>query len=118
MGLDVHDMENFGEEFVGYTPEQVKSKAFGLKSLRLGKALEKGYVLTVEPGIYFIPSLIEIKRNDKNLQQFINFNLLDTYKDFGGVRIEDDLLITENGSKLLGEPLPRAISEIESIRQS
>lgn len=117
MGMDVHDMENLGEEYVGYTPELPKSKEFGLKSLRLGKKLEAGFVVTVEPGIYIIPELIDMRRGDKTAQQFINFELLDTYRDFGGIRIEDDLLITENGSKILGEPLPRSVEEVEKIRQ-
>lgn len=117
LGMDVHDMENLGEQYVGYTPELRKSTEFGLKSLRLGRALEPGFVLTVEPGIYIIPELIDMRRNDKVAQQFINFNLLDNYRDFGGIRIEDDLLITENGSRILGEPLPKTIGEVEAIRQ-
>lgn len=117
MGMDVHDMENLGEQYVGYTPELRKSTEFGLKSLRLGRALEPGFVLTVEPGIYIIPELIDMRRNDKVAQQFINFEKLDTYRDFGGVRIEDDLLITENGSRILGEPLERALADVEAIRQ-
>ncbi|HEY4651345.1 MAG TPA: M24 family metallopeptidase, partial [Pontibacter sp.] len=117
MGMDVHDMENLGEQYVGYTAELRKSTEFGLKSLRLGRALEPGFVLTVEPGIYIIPELIDMRRNDKVAQQFINFEKLDTYRDFGGIRIEDDLLITENGSRILGEPLPKTIAEVEAIRQ-
>lgn len=117
MGLDVHDMESLGEEYVGYRPGVEKSKEFGLKSLRLGKELKPGNVLTVEPGIYFIPELIDKRRADKTLNQFVNFDLLDTYKDFGGIRVEDDFLITENGANSLGEALPRSISEIEAVRQ-
>ncbi|NEM97709.1 aminopeptidase P family protein [Pontibacter burrus] len=117
MGMDVHDMENLGEQYVGYTPELRKSTEFGLKSLRLGRALEPGFVLTVEPGIYIIPELIDMRRNDKVAQQFINFEMLDTYRDFGGIRIEDDLVITESGSRILGEPLPKTITEVEAIRQ-
>lgn len=117
MGMDVHDMENLGEQYVGYTPEMRKSTKFGLKSLRLGRALEPGFVVTVEPGIYIIPELIDMRRNDKVAQQFINFELLNSYRDFGGIRIEDDLLITNNGSRLLGEPLERAVSDVEAIRQ-
>lgn len=117
MGMDVHDMENLGEQYVGYTSELQKSTEFGLKSLRLGRALEPGFVLTVEPGIYIIPELIDMRRNDKTAQQFINFDLLDSYRDFGGIRIEDDLLITENGSRILGEPLERALADVEAIRQ-
>jgi Xaa-Pro aminopeptidase len=117
MGMDVHDMENLGEQYVGYTPELRKSTEFGLKSLRLGRALEPGFVLTVEPGIYIIPELIDMRRNDKVAQQFINFDKLDSYRDFGGIRIEDDLLITENGSRILGEPLPKTITEVEAMRR-
>lgn len=117
MGMDVHDMENLGEEYVGYTPDLPKSKEFGLKSLRLGRKLEPGFVVTVEPGIYIIPALIDMRRNDKIAQQFINFELLDTYRDFGGIRIEDDLLITESGSRILGEPLPRSVAAVEEVRQ-
>ncbi|WP_276496469.1 aminopeptidase P family protein [Pontibacter litorisediminis] len=117
MGMDVHDMENLGEQYVGYTSELRKSTEFGLKSLRLGRALEPGFVLTVEPGIYIIPELIDIRRNDKVAQQFINFELLDSYRDFGGIRIEDDLLITDSGSRILGEPLERALADVEAIRQ-
>jgi Xaa-Pro aminopeptidase len=117
MGMDVHDMENLGEQYVGYTEDEPKSTEFGLKSLRLGRELETGYVVTVEPGIYIIPELIDMRRNDKVAQQFINFDLLDTYRDFGGIRVEDDLLITENGSRILGEPLPRSVEEVEAVRQ-
>ncbi len=117
MGMDVHDMENLGEEYVGYTPDLPKSKEFGLKSLRLGRKLEPGFVVTVEPGIYIIPELIDMRRSDKTAQQFINFDLLDAYRGFGGIRIEDDLLITENGSEILGEPLPRSVEDVEKVRQ-
>lgn len=116
LGLDVHDMENLGEEHVGYTAQLVKSTAFGLKSLRLGKKLEKGFVITVEPGIYFIPELIALSRENKLLRPFIDFDLLETYKNFGGIRVEDDFLITDNGSRQLGEPLPRSIEDIEAMR--
>lgn len=117
MGMDVHDMENLGEEYVGYTLDLPKSKEFGLKSLRLGRKLEPGFVVTVEPGIYIIPALIDMRRSDKIAQQFINFDLLDMYRDFGGIRIEDDLLITESGSQILGEPLPRSVAAVEEVRQ-
>lgn len=118
LGLDVHDMENLGEEYVGYSPDLVRSKEFGLKSLRLGKELEQGFAITVEPGIYFIPELIALKRENKSLHQFIDFDLLETYENFGGIRIEDDFLITENGSVQLGEPLPRSVEDVEAIRYS
>lgn len=116
MGLDVHDMENLGEPYIGYTDELVKSTQFGLKSLRLGKALEEGYVLTVEPGIYIIPELIDSWRSKGLHTNFINYDLLETYKDFGGIRVEDDYTITATGSRLLGEPLGITLQEVEALR--
>ncbi len=116
MGLDVHDMENLGEQYVGYTPEMKKSSAFGLKSLRLGKALEKGFVVTVEPGLYFIPELMDIWAAEKKLTQFINYNQLASFRNFGGIRIEDNYLITPTGNELLNTILPKKVAEIEAIR--
>jgi Xaa-Pro aminopeptidase len=117
MGLDVHDMENLGEQYVGYTPDMKKSTEFGLKSLRLGKALEAGYVVTVEPGLYFIPELMDIWAAEKKLTQFINYDQLAAFRDFGGIRIEDDYLITSAGSELLSTTLPKTVETIEAIRQ-
>ena len=116
MGLDVHDMENLGEQYVGYTPELIKGTAFGLKSLRLGRALEPGFVLTVEPGLYFIPALMDIWATQKKLTQFINYDKLEAFRNFGGIRIEDDYLVTPEGSELLSTSLPRTAPEIELIR--
>ena len=116
MGLDVHDMENFGEDFVGYGDDVKRSDQFGLAYLRLARKLEAGFVLTVEPGIYFIPELIEQWKANGTGKDFIHFDKLEDYKNFGGIRIEDDLLITENGSKLLGDPIPKTVKEIEAIR--
>lgn len=118
MGLDVHDMENLGEQYVGYTPEMKKSTAFGLKSLRLGKALEEGYMVTVEPGLYFIPELMDIWAAEKKLNQFINYDQLAAFRSFGGIRIEDDYLVTSTGSELLSTSLPRTVAEIEAVRQA
>ena len=118
MGLDVHDMEDLGEAYVGYTDELKKSTQFGLRSLRLGKALEKNFVLTVEPGIYFIPELIDLWRAENLHAEFINYSKLSTYRGFGGIRIEDDFLITEDGSKLLGKSLPVSFEDIEDLRGS
>lgn len=118
MGLDVHDMENLGEEYVGYTDKLKQSTEFGLKSLRLGKALEPGMVLTVEPGIYIIPELIELRKSQKVFDEFINYKNLETYKNFGGIRIEDDFLITSKGMRLLGNRLPASSREIEEFRAS
>ncbi len=117
MGLDVHDMENLGEEYIGYTDELKKSKEFGLKSLRLGRALEPGFVVTVEPGLYFIPELMDRWAAEKKHEQFINYGKVFAYKNFGGIRIEDDYLITANGSSLLGsDKLPRIAEEVEAVR--
>ena len=117
MGLDVHDMENLGEEYVGYTDELKKSTQFGIKSLRLGRALETGFVLTVEPGVYIIPSLIDQWQAEKKFSAFINYEVLNTYRDFSGIRIEEDLLITDTSSRLLGRALPKTLTEIEAMRQ-
>lgn len=114
MGLDVHDMENLGEQNVGYTPDMIKSTQFGLKSLRLGRKLEKGIVLTVEPGIYIIPSLIDLWKADNKHEEFINYSELEKYRDFGGIRIEEDFVITDNGSRLLGDEVPKTIEDVEA----
>lgn len=116
MGLDVHDMEDLGEAFVGYTEELKKSSQFGLKSLRLGKELENGHVITIEPGIYFIPQLMDQWEAQNLHQDYINYGKLANFRNFGGIRIEDDFQITAEGSKLLGEPLESAIHEVESLR--
>ena len=116
MGLDVHDMENLGEEYVGYTEEFHQSKDFGLRSLRLGKALEAGFVITVEPGIYMIPELIDQWQGDHKHAEFINYDKVNTFRDFGGIRMEDDYLITSEGSRLLGKPLPLSADKIEEVR--
>jgi len=116
MGLDVHDMENLGEEYVGYSGEK-KSTQFGLKSLRLGRELEPGFVLTIEPGIYFIPELIDMWKADDKFIDFINYDRVEEYKDFGGLRNEENFLITEDGHRLLGKPKPKSIEDVESTRQ-
>nr|WP_321451734.1 aminopeptidase P family protein [uncultured Carboxylicivirga sp.] len=115
MGLDVHDMENLGEQYVGYDNE-VKSTQFGLKSLRLARKLEPGFVLTIEPGIYFIPQLIDLWKNEKRFQKYLNFIKLEQFKNFGGCRNEEDFLITETGARLLGKPLPKSIEDVEKER--
>jgi Xaa-Pro aminopeptidase len=117
MGLDVHDMENLGEEYVGYTDVLKKSTQFGIKSLRLGRALKPDFVLTVEPGVYIIPTLIDKWKAEKKHLDFINYGVLETFRDFSGIRIEEDFVITTEGSRLLGKALPKKISEIEAIRQ-
>lgn len=117
IGLDVHDMEDLGEQHVGYTETEKKdTTTFGLKSLRLGKALEAGYVLTVEPGIYFIPELFARWRAENKLADFINYSAVEQYLDFGGVRIEDNYLVTTAGNRRLGKYLAKTINEVETVR--
>ena len=113
LGLDTHDMEDLGEEYVGYTDELKKSTQFGLKSLRLGRKLEAGFVVTVEPGIYIIPELINLWKSENKFSEFINYEKLETYKDFSGIRIEEDLLITADGSRILGKSLSRETEKLK-----
>ncbi|MCR8558558.1 aminopeptidase P N-terminal domain-containing protein [Mucilaginibacter sp. BJC16-A38] len=117
LGMDTHDMEDLGEQYVGYTDSLKKETSiFGLKSLRLGRELEAGFVLTVEPGIYIIPELIDRWQADDKYADFINYDVLNTYRDFGGIRIEDNFLITDTGSQLLGKYLPKTLKEIEGLK--
>ncbi|MCG2612937.1 aminopeptidase P family protein [Terrimonas sp. NA20] len=116
IGLDVHDMENLGENFVGYTDTMHRSKEFGWKSLRLAKELKQGFVLTIEPGIYFIPELIAKWSSEKKLEEFINYKSLESYLSFGGIRIEDNFLITADGSQKLGKHLAKTVKELEELR--
>ncbi len=113
MGLDVHDMEDLGEVYVGYDGLP-KSTQFGLKSLRLGRKLEPGFVLTIEPGIYFIPELINQWKSANTNAEFINFEKLEDYKSFGGLRNEENFLITKTGYQRLGNPKPKTIDEVEA----
>lgn len=114
MGLDVHDMENLGENLVGYDPDQERAKQLGLGSLRMARRLVPGQVITDEPGIYFIPALIEKWKNEGHNAQYINFKALESYYDFGGIRLEDDLLITATGARLLGSKrLPITVEDVE-----
>ena len=103
MGLDVHDMEGLGQNYVGFDDEIQPSTQFGTNCLRCGKRLQEGFVMTDEPGIYFIPALIDDWRAQGLHKDFLNYDLLETYKDFGGIRIEDDILITADGCRFLGE---------------
>ena len=114
MGLDVHDMENFGEVYVGYEEGRTKSTQFGFKSLRLARALEPGFVFTVEPGIYFIPDLIDKWRAEKQFTDFICYDKLDTWRNFGGIRNEEDYLVFEGGARRLGKYKPMSPEEIEA----
>ncbi|MDP6633442.1 MAG: aminopeptidase P family protein [Phycisphaerae bacterium] len=118
MGLDVHDMEGLGERYVGYTDTIERNPEFGWKSLRLAKALEPGFVITVEPGLYFIPELIDRWRADNKCADFINYDKVEQYRDFGGVRLEDDILITEEAYRVLGDPIPKTIDEVEALASS
>jgi Xaa-Pro aminopeptidase len=113
LGLDVHDMEGLGENYVGYSDTLKRSDQFGLAYLRMGRELEPGFVMTNEPGCYFIPALIDQWKAEKKLEQFINYDRVEDYRDFGGVRIEDDVLITDNGSRVLGTPIPKTVEEVE-----
>jgi Xaa-Pro aminopeptidase len=116
MGLDVHDMEDLGEEYVGYTEELKKSKDFGWKSLRLARTLEPGFVVTIEPGLYFIPELMDRWGAEKKYEAFINYDKLEMLRHFGGIRIEEDLLITAEGSRVLGKPLAKTAAAVEELR--
>lgn len=113
MGLDVHDMESLGEDYVGYNDEVKRSNQFGLRSLRFALPYKPGHVFTVEPGIYFIPELVAKWKAEGINEAFINFAKVESYLDFGGIRIEDDVLITPTGSRLLGKPAPKTVEEIE-----
>lgn len=115
MGLDVHDMEDLGQIYVGYDQTHRPSTQFGLASLRMGRMLHPGYVLTVEPGCYFIPALIEKWKSEGINKAFINFDKLQDYSTFGGIRLEDDIVVTENGCRLLGaKRLPITPEEVEA----
>ncbi len=117
LGLDVHDLEGLGENLIGYDDEVQRSKEFGLAFLRFGRKLQEGFVMTIEPGIYFIPELIDIWKAENKLAAFINYDVVETYKDFGGIRIEDDVLVTADGFRVLGKPIPKTVEEIEKIMQ-
>jgi Xaa-Pro aminopeptidase len=115
MGLDVHDMEALGENFIGYNADVKRSEQFGTAFLRFALPYKPGHVFTVEPGCYFIPELIEKWKAEGKLKEFINYSKIDAYMSIGGIRIEDNVLITEKGHKVLGKPIPKTIKEIESI---
>ena len=117
MGMDVHDMEGLGQIYVGFDEEtRPNLEQFGTNCLRMGRKLEPGFVVTDEPGIYFIPHLIDLWRKEGHCKEFLNFDLLETYKDFGGIRIEDDLLITDDGCRFLGSKrIPYHPAELEEF---
>ena len=116
MGMDVHDMEGLGQVYVGFDDEVRPSTQFGTDCLRCGRRIQPGWVLTDEPGIYFIPALIDKWKAERMHTEFINYDLLETYRDFGGIRLEDDLLITADGCRVLGEKvIPYHIDEVEAF---
>jgi Xaa-Pro aminopeptidase len=117
LGLDVHDMENLGENYVGY-PNSQRSDQFGLAYLRMGRELKSGFVITIEPGCYFIPPLINLWKKEGKHKDFINYSKAEQYLGLGGVRIEDDLLITDTGHKVLGIPIPKTVEEVEDTMNS
>ena len=114
MGMDVHDMEGLGQHYVGFDDEVSPSSQFGTASLRLGRRLQEGFVVTDEPGIYFIPALIDNWRQKNHCAPFLNFDVIEKYHDFGGIRIEDDLLITDKGARILGRDIiPYHLQDVE-----
>ena len=118
MGLDVHDMENLGEKYVGYGGME-KSKQFGFKSLRLGRKLEPGFVLTIEPGIYFIPQLMDLWESQGLHKDFLCYDEMRKWRDFGGIRNEEDYLITPGGARRLGNKVkPMTADEVEAAKNA
>ena len=113
MGLDVHDMEDLGENYVGYDNTVQRSDQFGLAYLRMARELRPGHVLTVEPGLYFIPALFAKWKKEKKYTAFINYAQTEKFLDFGGARIEDDVLVTETGRRVLGTPIPKTAADVE-----
>ncbi len=114
LGLDVHDMEDLGQIFVGYDDEIRPVDQFGTANLRMGRKLQPGFVITNEPGIYFIQALIEKWKAEKINADFINFDRLESYLDFGGIRLEDDILVTETGCEIIGDRIPITPNEVEN----
>jgi len=115
MGLDVHDMEALGENFIGYNDKVKRSEQFGTAFLRFALPYKPGHVFTVEPGCYFIPELIEKWKAEGRFKEFINYSKIDGYLSIGGIRIEDNIMITEKGHKVLGKPIPKTVKEVESV---
>lgn len=115
LGLDVHDMEDLGQIYVGYDDETRPVNQFGTANLRLGRKLQSGFVITNEPGIYFIPALIEKWKAEKINTSFIDFDRLENYLDFGGIRLEDDILVTETGCEMIGHRIPITPEEVEDV---
>lgn len=119
MGMDVHDMEGLGQVYVGFDKEVRPSTQFGTNALRFGRRLQKGFVVTDEPGIYFIPALIDDWKKNGTNAQFLNFDKIDEYRDFGGIRIEDDVLITDKGCRFIGSKrIPYHVEDVEEFMRS
>ena len=119
MGMDVHDMEGLGQVYVGFDKEVRPSTQFGTNALRFGRRLQKGFVVTDEPGIYFIPALIDDWKKNGTNAQFLNFDKIDEYRDFGGIRIEDDVLITDEGCRFIGSKrIPYHVEDVEEFMRS
>jgi Xaa-Pro aminopeptidase len=114
MGLDVHDMENIGEDIVGYGAGYERSTQFGLGYLRLARPLEAGFVLTVEPGLYFIPALIDQWKAEGRHSAFVNWTEVEKFRDARGCRLEDDVVVTATGGRVLGPGIPKTIAEVEA----
>ncbi|MGE3841162.1 MAG: aminopeptidase P family protein [Vicinamibacterales bacterium] len=115
LGLDVHDMEALGETHVGYDSSVQRSEQFGLRSLRLARRLEVGFTLTVEPGLYFIPALIDKWRAEGRCRDFIDYDAVERLRFAGGIRIEDNIVVTPQGARVLGPPIPKALNDVEAL---
>jgi Xaa-Pro aminopeptidase len=115
IGLDVHDMEDLGEDHVGYTDTIRRSPQFGTSHLRLARTLEPGFVVTVEPGIYFIPELIDQWKAQGKFENFIDYQKIENYRDFGGIRIEDNVLVHDDGRRVLGKPIAKTVDEVKAL---
>lgn len=118
IGMDAHEMEGLGEDYVGYDDTVSRSGQFGLNRLRMAKALQPGHVVTVEPGIYFNGFLIDRWRAENKFPEFIDYRVLEAFVDMGGVRIEDDVVVTADGGRVLGEPIPKTIEDVEQHCQT
>jgi Xaa-Pro aminopeptidase len=118
LGMDVHDMEGLGQINVGYDDEIQPSTQFGTAYLRMGRRLEPGFVVTNEPGIYFIPELIDLWKAENKFAEYINYQKVEEYRNFGGIRIEDDILVTPSGCRVLGKPIPKSVAEVEETMAS
>lgn len=118
LGLDVHDMEDIGEDYIGYDQEFKRSEQFGTAYLRLAKRLQEGYVVTVEPGIYFIDPLIDKWHSEGRYRDFIDYKTVDKFRGFGGIRIEDNIVVTEQGHRVIGKPMAKEIEEVEKMFKS